>query len=311
MNQHPQPSDDDSLAVINTNRPSPADLHDLNLDQIQGDSITRYVVVEINRNLYGLSTDTTVELMVSGTSQITRVPHSPDYILGVINHRGTIIPVIDMRSLLGFEQRSAESAKLTQHFETLKNDHVNWLNALDDAVFRNQKFTLSTDPCKCNFGIWQQSVLNGKSPMSAMIMNDPFLKSFLEECDAPHTKIHAVAEQALALKAAGKNEEASAKIESVRNNELQQLVSLFERIQSAIRAKFNSMLVITEVGTRKAAIAVDAVSFVADCRDDTIEPLPDTADNAEFLSGLVHQPNGKYILIADLEHIYNTACPAK
>lgn len=290
---------------------SPSNLFEGSQDQNPLDSITRYVVVEINRNLYGMSTESTVELMGAGTSQITRVPHSPNYIAGVINHRGTIIPVIDMRSLLGFEHRSAEYAKLKQHFDNLKNDHVTWLGTLEDSVYRNQKFTLATDPCKCNFGVWYQSVLNGKSSMSEMILNDPILKSFLEECDEPHRKIHAVAEQVLAMKSAGKTDEAIAKIDSVRNDELVELTTLFDRIQTTIRTKLNSMLVITEVGARKAAIAVDAVSFVADCRDDTIEPLPDTADNAEFLTGLVHQPNGRYILIADLEHIYNTACPAK
>ena len=34
---------------------------------------------------------------------ITRLPHTPDYIIGVINLRGNVIPVINMRNRFGFD----------------------------------------------------------------------------------------------------------------------------------------------------------------------------------------------------------------
>jgi purine-binding chemotaxis protein CheW len=34
---------------------------------------------------------------IKGWDTVTRVPYSPDYILGVINLRGSIVPVVDMR----------------------------------------------------------------------------------------------------------------------------------------------------------------------------------------------------------------------
>ena len=37
---------------------------------------------------------------------ITRVPNSPDYVEGVINLRGRVIPVVDMRLKLGIEKKS-------------------------------------------------------------------------------------------------------------------------------------------------------------------------------------------------------------
>lgn len=35
---------------------------------------------------------------------ITRVPKSPAYLRGVINHRGSVVPVVDLRSLFGMEK---------------------------------------------------------------------------------------------------------------------------------------------------------------------------------------------------------------
>lgn len=37
--------------------------------------------------------------------QITKVPNSPDYVDGVINLRGRVIPVIDLRAKLGMERK--------------------------------------------------------------------------------------------------------------------------------------------------------------------------------------------------------------
>ena len=37
--------------------------------------------------------------------QITKVPNSPDFVDGVINLRGRVIPVIDLRSKLGMEKK--------------------------------------------------------------------------------------------------------------------------------------------------------------------------------------------------------------
>lgn len=288
---------------------APEGFVDGQIDSEVQEAVTRYVVVDVNHNFYGMTTESTVELMSAGMSQITRVPHSPDYIAGVINHRGTIIPVIELRSLLGFEPRSAELDKLKAMFNQLKEDHVNWLSALQDAVYLDQKFTKATDPTKCNFGKWFISVMEGTSPMSAMVMGDPILKGLVERFDTPHRKIHAIAERVLLLKENGDTEQAVDVIKLARETDLVVMCELFDRVLDTVATKLESMLVITEIGSRKAAIAVDGVSFVLDCKDEAIEALPETAENTEFLSGLVYQSDGSYILIADLEHIYNTACP--
>ncbi len=37
-------------------------------------------------------------------SPVTTLPHSPDYVLGVMNLRGAVIPIIDLAAKLGFER---------------------------------------------------------------------------------------------------------------------------------------------------------------------------------------------------------------
>ena len=273
------------------------------------EAVTRYVVVNINQNLYGMSTESTVELMSSAIAQVTRVPHSPNFISGVINHRGTIIPVVDMRSLLGFKPRASEAEKLSKLFQGFKDDHAGWLNALQNSVALSVPFTGAESSTQCNFGKWYHTVLNGSTPISEMANEDTVLKSLIAQFDEPHRAIHDLAEKVLELKANGSGDEALKMIASTRETELADMNNLFDKVHKSISEQLDSMMVITEVGARKAAIAVDGVSFVVDCTDSSIEQLPDTADNVEFLSGLVHQSDGTYILITDLESIYNIACP--
>lgn len=40
---------------------------------------------------------------------ITRLPHAPDYILGALNVHGQVIPVINMRKLLGLPEKEIET----------------------------------------------------------------------------------------------------------------------------------------------------------------------------------------------------------
>jgi purine-binding chemotaxis protein CheW len=41
---------------------------------------------------------------IKGWDTVTRVPYSPHYVLGVINLRGSIVPVIDLRIRFGLEE---------------------------------------------------------------------------------------------------------------------------------------------------------------------------------------------------------------
>ena len=49
---------------------------------------------------------------IKGWEGVTRVPYAPDYLLGVMNLRGVIVPVIDLRTRFGLEPRAADSSSV-------------------------------------------------------------------------------------------------------------------------------------------------------------------------------------------------------
>lgn len=47
---------------------------------------------------------------IKGWDGVTRVPYTPDYLLGVMNLRGVIVPVIDLRTRFGVQLRAPDSS---------------------------------------------------------------------------------------------------------------------------------------------------------------------------------------------------------
>ena len=69
----------------------------------------KYVTFFLGEEEYGLPISQVQE--INRVSDITRVPNSPDHVLGVTNLRGKIIPVIELKSRmnLGITQTSKEN----------------------------------------------------------------------------------------------------------------------------------------------------------------------------------------------------------
>lgn len=67
-------------------------------DEIQKE---QYMTFKCSDEIYGISIKYVNEII--GLSQITKVPETQDYLIGLINLRGKIIPVIDVRIRFGKE----------------------------------------------------------------------------------------------------------------------------------------------------------------------------------------------------------------
>ncbi|MGQ9659232.1 MAG: chemotaxis protein CheW [Thermochromatium sp.] len=64
-----------------------------------GDEVSQYLTFTVSDERLAISIDAVKEIIE--TPAITRVPMTPDYIRGVINLRGSVVPVIDLGARLG------------------------------------------------------------------------------------------------------------------------------------------------------------------------------------------------------------------
>lgn len=72
-------------------------------EQIEEDTITRYefMTFQMGKEFFGISIEYVDEIVAM--QPITLIPETPDYVKGLINLRGKIIPVIDVRMKFGME----------------------------------------------------------------------------------------------------------------------------------------------------------------------------------------------------------------
>ncbi|BCS52677.1 chemotaxis protein CheW [Geobacter sp. SVR] len=67
----------------------------------QADSGQEYVTFTLNDELYAFDALNVQEIIE--LTGVTKVPHLPSYLKGVINLRGTIIPVVDLKEKFGMQ----------------------------------------------------------------------------------------------------------------------------------------------------------------------------------------------------------------
>lgn len=69
------------------------------MEEVNASSIQQYVTFSLGEELFGVEVARTREIL--SLTPVTKVPQTPDYLLGVINLRGQVVPVVDMRLKLG------------------------------------------------------------------------------------------------------------------------------------------------------------------------------------------------------------------
>ena len=69
------------------------------MDEIEVADIQEYLTFKMADEIYAINVGSIKEVL--GVPRITRVPRMPDYMTGVINLRGSVIPVIDLRLKFG------------------------------------------------------------------------------------------------------------------------------------------------------------------------------------------------------------------
>lgn len=95
-------------------------------------SSQQYVTFYLGDELFGFEVTRTREILT--LAPITKVPQSPEYLLGVINLRGQVVPVIDMRLKLGVPAGDETEETCIIVVEVQIDGEVIVVGALADAV---------------------------------------------------------------------------------------------------------------------------------------------------------------------------------
>jgi purine-binding chemotaxis protein CheW len=72
---------------------------------------TQYLTVNLAEEEYGI--DILAVREIRGWTPVTRIPQAPHYVLGVLNLRGAIVPVLDLRLRFGLTREDYDATTVT------------------------------------------------------------------------------------------------------------------------------------------------------------------------------------------------------
>lgn len=108
-----------------------------NIDLISTDNLStqednQFVIFRVGKENYGINVMEVNEIITLNNLDITEIPKSPDYVLGVVNLRGNIIPLIDLRKKLGIaiEANDNEVAVIVEVKEKIMGIVVDGVNSV-------------------------------------------------------------------------------------------------------------------------------------------------------------------------------------
>ena len=245
------------------------------------DETLPYLIAEVKGLQLAISVGYVQEII--RVPQWHTVPKLPNYVRGVINLRSKVIPLIDLRLRLN----------LTSALE----DHIRWLKELEDAIHDRRPFTLARDPTQCAFGKWYYSYKT----------SDIGFSSVLNQFEAPHRRIHAIADIALDYAEHGEFRKAEEIIEQTRTGDLSSVINLFEEAQEAFVQSHKEIAVVLTCGERHLSISVDRVVSVELIDENTIEDMTTVMGhiNSEFIMKVARRTKDKSVIfLFDVEKLF-------
>jgi purine-binding chemotaxis protein CheW len=104
----------------------------------------QYVIFRLMGEEYGVPVEAVQEI-VRVPDQLTHVPGTPDFVEGVINLRGTVLPVIDQRRRFDLEEAARSDRQRIMVF-TIHGQHVGFIVDSVSEVGRIPEATISAAP---------------------------------------------------------------------------------------------------------------------------------------------------------------------
>lgn len=167
---------------------------------------------------------------------------------------GEPLPYFSLWDALGLPSLYAAYEALHAMLPQRRQDHIDWMAALSDAIRRGTPFTKARSPRECAFGKW----------FYAFRSEDRKLSLLLSQFEHPHAVIHALADKLLALAESGDTETALRLFDEAEHSTLAQLLLLFDSADQLVLDLQRPVAVIVDDGQAEWALGADKVHDIVE-----------------------------------------------
>ncbi len=252
-----------------------------------------WLIFTLNKNAYAVNSK-----YVSGINMraenVTPLPDAPDIYRGLVQIREEVCPLLDMRKLFHFLSLDEETAMFREMMEKRKQDHIKWMDTLEQCARTGEKFTLTTDPHKCAFGMWYDKFVSENHSAGFHI----------KKVEEPHRLLHESAPLILKAVEQGDTQTVERLLKKAREEYVPKILSVIDDSENAYRGTFRENVVFLSDGEQMLGLLVDEVLAV-----DKIEPVNGSTNmnlllQSRFFEGTARNDKiGLEILIVDEEEL--------
>ncbi|MBQ2823474.1 MAG: chemotaxis protein CheW [Oscillospiraceae bacterium] len=260
-----------------------------------------WLIFSLCNHVYAIHSKYVTSIMVP-PDRITPVPEAPDIYRGIVEIRGEVYPVLDMRRLFNYIPLEKECAEFVEMMNEREKDHIEWAEELKRCVKENRDFTLTTNPHACKFGLWYDEYK--KNALNANFS--------LHKIEKPHEDLHRTADLIAEARKLPDSVEKHRKIDELLNLVTEEYVPEVMAIIDESKRRYSSFyretMVLLSTGESNLAIVVDKVLAV-----DEVQMIEGKANmhrilNSKFFMGVAHNRRvDDDILIIDEEMIIDKA----
>lgn len=212
-----------------------------------------YIVFKIAESLYCVNSkyiSTIVQL-----PPYDKIPAAPENVTGMFRHRDQVIQMLDLRITFGFKTVADEYREFEEMINARKQDHVHWVDILEQSIENEEPFKLATNPHQCALGKWYDSF---ETTNSSVLFH-------LRKIEEPHRRLHEAAVEAERCK---KDHESCRReqclksiFDNVKNEYMPVILSLLDETKQIFRSSIYREMVLLLDGM-KWGVVVDEIVAV-------------------------------------------------
>ncbi|WP_369283739.1 chemotaxis protein CheW [Oscillibacter sp. GMB15532] len=256
-------------------------------DSVQSPSI----LFRLNGGLY--CADSRYVSTIMELPKYTPVPDAPPYISGIFSLRGSSVTLFNLRAALKLQSLHEEFDAFTTMLDARKQDHINWVAALERSVKTGEPFSLATDPHKCKLGRWYDSFKTDSTELA----------SHLSRMEEPHRLLHESAQRMEQCEATGDCEAiANCKqtaLDEVRSIYMPKVLSVLEEAKEIFRIREFHEMVLVLSGDTSLGLTVDEVLSVEMVEEEAAGAHNQIMTRSPYIRRVVRAP-GQDELILEL-----------
>lgn len=172
------------------------------------------------------------------------------------------VPFVSLWNQLDLKSEYVEYEEIQVLLPARRQDHLDWMGALEDAIRNGTTFSKARNPRECAFGKWYYNYRPQNMGLSLMMHN----------FEKPHTQIHHLADKLLSLVEKGQVNDALRIFQESKNTTLAELLNLFDLTQKLISDLQRRIAVIVVDGDNYCALGADGVRDIVAVPAEQIKP---------------------------------------